>query len=132
MSHPLMFSDDDPILARLRQLCLAMPGAQEKISHGHPAFFTKKIFAFFGGSMKVDGQWVQHEQAVLVLPDPDERTALLADDRFWVPAYLGPGGWIGLDLGDGTNWDEVAELVDESYRNTAGKRLIAQLDSRQH
>lgn len=127
-----MFSDDDPILARLRQLCLAMPGAQEKISHGHPAFFTKKIFAFFGGSMKVDGQWVQHEQAVLVLPDPDERTALLADDRFWVPAYLGPGGWIGLDLGDGTNWDEVAELVDESYRNTAGKRLIAQLDSRQH
>ena len=132
MGHPLMFSDDDPILARLRQLCLAMPGAQEKISHGHPAFFTKKIFAFFGGSMKVDGQWVQHEQAVLVLPDPDERTALLADDRFWVPAYLGPGGWIGLDLGDGTNWDEVAELVDESYRNTAGKRLIAQLDSRQH
>ena len=127
-----MFSDDDPILARLRQLCLAMPGAQEKISHGHPAFFTKKIFAFFGGSMKVDGQWVQHEQAVLVLPDPAERTALLADDRFWVPAYLGPGGWIGLDLGDGTNWDEVAELVDESYRNTAGKRLIAQLDSRQH
>lgn len=127
-----MFSDDDPILARLRQLCLAMPGAQEKISHGHPAFFTKKIFAFFGGSRKVDGQWVQHEQAVLVLPDPDERTALLADDRFWVPAYLGPGGWIGLDLGDGTNWDEVAELVDESYRNTAGKRLIAQLDSRQH
>lgn len=126
-----MFSDDDPILARLRQLCLAMPGAQEKISHGHPAFFTKKIFAFFGGSMKVDGQWVQHEQAVLVLPDPDERTALLADDRFWVPAYLGPGGWIGLDLGDGTNWDEVAELVDESYRNTAGKRLIAQLDLRQ-
>lgn len=127
-----MFSDDDPILARLRQLCLAMPGAQEKISHGHPAFFTKKIFAFFGGSMKVDDQWVQHEQAVLVLPDPDERTALLADDRFWVPAYLGPGGWIGLDLGDGTNWDEIAELVDESYRNTAGKRLIAQLDSRQH
>ena len=53
-------------------------------------------------------------------------------NRFWVPAYLGPGGWIGLDLGDGTNWDEVAELVDESYRNTAGKRLIAQLDSRQH
>lgn len=129
MSHPLMFSDDDPLLGKLRELCLAMPGAQEKISHGHPAFFTKKIFAFFGGSLKVDGEWVQHEQAVLVLPDDDERKALLADDRFWVPGYLGPSGWIGLDLDDNTDWNEIAELIDESFRNTAGKRLIAQLDS---
>jgi predicted DNA-binding protein (MmcQ/YjbR family) len=123
-----MFDDDDPFLGRVRELALALPEAAEKVSHGRPAFFTKKVFAYYGGSHKVDGEWVQHPHCIVVLPDPAERPALLQEDRTYVPAYLGPSGWIGVDLDDSTDWTEVAELLDASYRLTAPKRSVARLE----
>ena len=139
MAHPIMFDDADPVLARVREVALALPGAAEKISHGRPAFFTQKVFCYYGGSQRIDGERVPHDQAVVLLPDPDEAPALRQDPRFWVPAYLGPSGWLGLDLeeggeggevGEGADWSEVAELVDASYRVTAPRRLVAELDAR--
>lgn len=129
MAHPQMFDDDDPYLERVRQIAAALPGSAEKVSHGRPALYTKKVFAYYGGSLKVDGVWVQHPHSIVVLPDPDDRQALLADPRVYVPAYLGPSGWIGFDLHDDTDWAEVAELLDAAYRLTAPKRLVAELDS---
>ena len=125
-----MFDEDDPLLERVRRLALALPGADEKISHGHPAFFTTKVFAYYGGSRKADGEWIQHRRALVLLPDPADRAALEQDERCWVPAYLGPSGWLGIDLDRSTGWTEVAELLDASFRLTAGKRLIAELDAR--
>jgi hypothetical protein len=130
MAHPIMFDEADPVLGRLRALALAFPDAAEKVSHGHPAFFTTKIFGYYGGSVKVDGVYQRHEPSLLVLIDPGEREALLAEDRCYVPAYLGAYGWIGVDLTDDTDWDEVKELLDASYRRTAGPRRVAVLDSR--
>ncbi len=129
MAHPLMFDDADPLLARLRGVALGFPDAAEKISHGHPAFFTTKVFAYYGGSVKVDGVYVQHERSVVVLVDDDDRPGLLDDPRCYVPAYLGVSGWLGLDLDSSTDWDEVRELVDASYRRTAGARRVAALDT---
>ena len=103
MSHPIMFDEADPLLRRLRELALAFPDAAEKISHGHPAFYTTKVFAYYGGSVKVDGVYERHEYSVLVLPGPDEREALADDARCYVPAYLGPSGWVGLDLSEDTD-----------------------------
>lgn len=130
MGHPIMFDDADPVLGRVRALALAFPDAAEKISHGQPAFFTTKVFAYYGGSVKVDGVYRRHEQSLLVLIDPGEREALLAEDRCFVPAYLGASGWIGIDLAGDTDWAEVDELLDASYRRTAGPRRVAALDSR--
>lgn len=130
MSHPRMFDDDDPVLRRVRELAGTFPGSDEKVSHGRPAFFTTKVFAYYGGSLKVDGDWVQHPQSILVQPDPEDRHALLDDERVYVPAYLGPSGWIGIDLDDRTGWDEVAELLDASYRQTAPAKLVRELDDR--
>ena len=130
MAHPKMFDDADPHLARVRALARALPGADEKVSHGRPAFFTKKVFAYYGGSLKRDGEWVEHPHSLTVLPDESDRRALLGDPRVYVPAYLGPSGWIGVDLDESTDWDEVAELLDASYRLTAPRRLIAELDGR--
>ena len=48
MAHPIMFDETDPLLGRLRALALALPDAAEKISHGRPAFFTTKVFAYYG------------------------------------------------------------------------------------
>lgn len=125
-----MFDDDDPVLARVRALALDLPDAAEKVSHGRPAFFTTKVFAYYGGAQKADGEWVEHPRCVMVLPEPREREALLDDHRAFVPAYLGPSGWLGVDLHDETDWDEVAELLDASYRLTAGVRRVAALDRR--
>ena len=127
-----MFDEADPLLARVRELALAFPDAAEKVSHGRPAFYTTKVFAYYGGSVKVDGAYRQHDRSVMVLLDPDERRALLEDEGTFVPAYLGPSGWIGRDLTPGTDWNEIAELLDASYRRTAGVRRTRILDARPH
>ncbi len=125
-----MFREDDPVLARVRRIALGFPASAEKISHGRPAFYTTKIFAYYGGSVKIDGVWAEHEQSLLVLPDQSERKALLVDHRTYVPGYLGSYGWIGFDLAAAeAGWEQVRELIDSSYRNTATARLVAELDS---
>jgi predicted DNA-binding protein (MmcQ/YjbR family) len=124
-----MFDDDDPYLEQVRRAALGMPGANEKISHGRPTFFTTKVFAYYGGAQKLGGVWVRHDRALLVLPERAEREALLADARVWVPGYLGPYGWIGLDLDDDPDWAELRELLEESFRLTAPARLVAGLGS---
>jgi len=61
---------------------------------------------------------------------PEERDMLLADapDRFYVPAYLGPRGWVALRLDTPeVDWDEVERLVSGSYRLVAPKRLLREL-----
>lgn len=123
-----MYDPDDPLLARVREIALAFPGSDEKESHGRPAFYTRKVFGYYGGSVKVDGIWDSHDQAILFLPDPAERPALEGDGRFWAPAYLGPSGWLGLDLEPSTDFDEVAEFLEESFRATAPRRLVVELD----
>lgn len=123
-----MFDDDDAFLERLRKLALALPEAEEKVSHGRPAFFTTKIFAYFGGAVKSGQEWVQHPQSILVKLDADERTALLGEERCWVPAYLGSSGWLGIDLYGESDWEEVSELIETSYRETASPKLVAELD----
>lgn len=125
-----MFDEADPVLSRLRALALTFPDAAEKISHGRPAFFTTKVFAYYGGAVKDAGTYRQHERSVVVLVDPDEREVLLESSRCYLPAYLGPSGWVGVDLTDDTDWDEINELLDASYRRTAGPRRVAALDAR--
>jgi YjbR protein len=129
VAHPLAFDERDPLLRRVRELALSFPDSAEKISHGHPAFHTTKVFAYYGGSIKVDGAYQPHRQSVLVLPEESERPALLADPRCYRPAYLGPSGWVGLDLTPDPDWSEIAELLEISYRLTAGPRRVARLDA---
>jgi predicted DNA-binding protein (MmcQ/YjbR family) len=125
MPHPRMFDDDDPGLTRVRAICLRYPEAKERVSHGRPNFHTTRSFCFYGGGERgVDGgPWRRHDQAVLIRPDPDDEPALRQDPRFFIPAYLGASGWLGIDLADAP-WDEVAELIDASYRVTAPARLV--------
>jgi predicted DNA-binding protein (MmcQ/YjbR family) len=123
-----MFDDSDPLLERVREIALAFPEAREKVSHGRPAFFTQKVFAYYSGSVKVEGEWVQHPQSVVVQADPAEREALRRMPGAYVPAYLGVAGWTGLDLRQRSDWKLVRELIEDSYRVTAPSRLVALLD----
>jgi hypothetical protein len=128
--HPIMFKDDDPLLGRLREIALRFPEAIEKISHGRPTFCATKMFAMYGGSVKVrPGEHLQHPHSLLIKVDASERSALEGDSRFFHPAYLGPSGWLGLDLDDpDLDWTEVEELLDASFRLTASPKLIRLLD----
>ncbi|HVM53904.1 MAG TPA: MmcQ/YjbR family DNA-binding protein [Acidimicrobiales bacterium] len=117
-------SSTKAVLERLRRICLALPEAEEKPFGGHtaPAFRVRdKLFVMTsedGTTMNCKG--APGAQEALVGSDPD---------RFFVPRYTGKNGWIGIRLDVEQDWDEIAELVEESWRRTAPKRLVAQLDS---
>mgnify|MGYP003417081804 CR=1 FL=1 len=50
-------------------------------------------------------------------------------DRFYVPAYVGHRGWLGMRLDRDPDWDEVAGVLVEAYRTVAPKKLVAELDA---
>ena len=115
------------MLDRLREVCLALPGVEERLNHGAPTFGVVKRPAFCNlHEHPVDGRptiWFKAApgvQAELIEQEPD---------RFFVPPYVGPRGWVGLRLDVDLGWDEVAVVVEESWRLTAPKRLT--VDRRQ-
>jgi predicted DNA-binding protein (MmcQ/YjbR family) len=124
-----MYRDDDLGLAQVREIALSFPEATEKVSHGRPGFFVGKMFAMYGGSTKETGAMTGVPHCVMVKVGEADRPALVADVRFFHPAYLGASGWLGLDFSRGpVDWDEVRELVDASYRLVAPRRLVRTLD----
>jgi predicted DNA-binding protein (MmcQ/YjbR family) len=121
-----MYSDDDPYLTELRQVCLGFPEACEVEAWGRPTFRAgKKIFAVFSGDD-------DHPYGVIFKPEPDEYPALVQDRRVYVPPYFGPGGWLALDFTarKRIDWIEVAELMEGSYRQVALKRMLKALEER--
>lgn len=103
---------------------MALPEALEKPFGGHtsPAFRVRdKIFVFCyqEGRAGISVKGAPGAQQALVSSDPD---------RFFVPPYSGPKGWVGAYLDMDQDWDEIAELIEESYRLIAPKRLVAMLD----
>ena len=119
MPHPIMFTDDDLGLAQVRTIALGFPEAFEKVSWGRPVFCAPKIFVMYGGSVKteVKGEYRQYPYSILVKVDESDRKALEQDTRFFFPAYMGPSGWLGLDLAakKKVDWAEVRELIDASF-----------------
>lgn len=109
-------------LERLRRICLALPEATEKEAWGDPTWRVRdRIFAMQKGN--VEG----HRPSVWVKAPEGDQAALVASDpeRFFVPPYVGGKGWVGVYLDrDDLDWDELAELVEESYRLIAPKRLV--------
>jgi predicted DNA-binding protein (MmcQ/YjbR family) len=111
----------DKALKEVRRLCLALPEAREVEAWGHPTFRAgKKMFAGFGGeagSLSL-GLKVGFERQ-------DE---LLEDDRFFPTPYAARQGWVSLRIDGETDWNEVAGLVREAYRQVALKRMLQALD----
>lgn len=120
-----MSPDPEADLARIRAICLALPRATEKVSHGAPVFFIEKgkTFAWFihdhhgngitAVAVKTSGA---EEQAMLLEQDPD---------LYYRPAYLAPSGWIGLRIDTGkTDWDHVGDRIATSWESVAPRRLL--------
>ena len=123
MEHPLLFEPGDALLDRLRGICLRFPESVEVRAWGRPTFRAgKKMFCVAGASM-------DRPYSFVFKPDPEERRALVELPRFFVPPYYGPSGWLAIDFdGPATDWTEVAELLETSYRQVALKRQIIALE----
>jgi predicted DNA-binding protein (MmcQ/YjbR family) len=113
--------------AWLRDVCLALPEAVEKPFGGHtaPSFRIRdKLFVM----TSEDGL------SMMFKTGPGVQEALLAEapERFFMPAYVGHKGWVGARLDTDQDWDEIAELIEDSYRLIAPKRLAALIEPRSH
>jgi len=125
-----MSSADSPStdpLQTLRRLCLALPEVTERLSHGEPTWFVqgKKTFVTYANHHHDDrlAFWCAappSAQEVLVGSDPE---------RFFRPPYVGPRGWLGVYLDVPVDWDLIANLVADAYREVAPKRLVAMLEA---
>ena len=123
--------DDTANLARLEAIALALPEAERvdiEAWDGEPTFRVRnKLFAMYAsaGNHHGDGRpaaWINAapaNQELLVKAEPD---------RYFVPAYVGPSGWVGVWLDRDPSWDAIAELLRDGYRRVAPKRLLAALD----
>jgi predicted DNA-binding protein (MmcQ/YjbR family) len=66
--------------------------------------------------------------SITLKADPMEREALLAQgEPFYYPPYVGVKGWVGMSLGRGSDWEEVAELIATAYCLVAPKRLAVRV-----
>lgn len=114
----------DALLGRVRDLAMALPGAEEAVSHGMPCFRVTggKMFCYFTEDHHGDGI-----VAIIVKTSgPDEQAQLIDQDPdiYYRPAYFGPSGWIGLKLESGTDWERVEDRITASWLSIAPRKLL--------
>jgi predicted DNA-binding protein (MmcQ/YjbR family) len=114
-------------LARLAAICMALPGAAREDQGSHATFrVAKKVFAYYLNDHHGDGIV---SICCKALPGDNERLIASSPRKFYMPAYIGPRGWVGLRLDRPTaDWSEVKELVHGSYLQTAPKKLLKLLE----
>jgi predicted DNA-binding protein (MmcQ/YjbR family) len=112
----------------VRELCLAFPAAEEFESHGSPNFRARqgsskgKVFAVFALNHHGDG----HVALWLNTPALEQsRLIASAPKQVFKPQYVGPSGWIGVELNRGFSWKRVVELVHMAYVNSTPAKLAA-------
>lgn len=109
----------------VREVCHWFPETEEVISHGSPDFRVRgKTFATYAINHHGDGRialWLnapQGAQQLYVRQEPK---------HFFVPPYVGPRGWLGINLDKGISWKTVAKLVREAYEKAAPPALARSL-----
>ena len=105
----------------VREVCLCLPEAEEVVSHGSPNFRVRgKTFASYVVNHHGDGRvalWLNS-------PSGSQDHYVKSEPRhFFVPPYVGPGGWLGVHLNKGLAWDRVVALVRQAYQKVAPPAL---------
>lgn len=110
----------DPAAARerLRRISMSLPEATEVEAWGDPTYRVRnKIFAMEkGAGTEVWVKGAPGAQEAMTATDPD---------CYFVPPYVGSKGWIGARLRAVADWDELTDLIYESYSLIAPKKLAA-------
>ncbi len=120
------------VVRRVRTLCLGLPEVTVRVDYSLSRTrstalsfdIRKRSFCLLVAVEEPTGKPVP----LLVLrADPDEREALLSIGRPFFAPRAGRDR-IGVLLSEDSDWEEIGELVIESYRVLAPKKLIALLD----
>jgi predicted DNA-binding protein (MmcQ/YjbR family) len=114
MAHPRKYDDSDPAIAKLREICMAMPEVFEKEAWGECTFRVTggSMFAMTDCNHHDSGHiavWVKAPamvQEILVNSDPK---------RFFVPPYMGKQGWVGVRIDYKVKWDQTAAILKDGY-----------------
>ena len=106
------------------EFCLALPEATCDIGDDYAAFLVRrKTFAYFLHDHHGDGIV---SLCTKVLPGDNKLLSETSPERFYLPAYIGARGWVGMRVDRGPiDWSEITELVTDSYRRIAPKGLAA-------
>jgi hypothetical protein len=106
---------------RVRALCLTHSGVYEKAGWGAPTFRIDrgKMFLMFANNHHGDGR-----TAIWCMATADGREVLLSMDpeRFFIPPYVGPSGWVGVRLEGRVPWSILTEVIAEGARLAAPKK----------
>ena len=107
------------VVERLRAICSALPEVHELEDAWSHGFLVRK------GNV-VSASCADGTTFCSVRAEPEEVAALLAAGHPYFAT--GQGNRIGIVLDDTTDWNELGELVRESYRLLAPKKLVALMD----
>jgi hypothetical protein len=110
-------------LARIRELCLALPETSERPSHGAPTFFVrgKRAFVMVLTDHHGDGRFALWCAA----PAGAQRLLVEADpETYFVPPYVGHRGWLGVRLDRGLDAEELAGTVEDAFAEVAPAKLV--------
>ncbi len=112
----------------VRELCLAFPEVEEFESHGSPNYRARlgarkgRVFAVRALNHHGDG----HVGLWLNTPAAEQSRLLASSPRhLYKPQYVGPSGWIGVELNRGIAWKRVVELTHMAYLNSSPASLAA-------
>lgn len=112
-------------IERVRRICLGLPEATEKLSHGEPTFFVKKkVFAMISNNHHNDGH------VAVCVPVPAGMQTILIEtspEKFYKPPYVGVKGWVGIEL-PAINDEELAFHLREAWRLIAPAKLQSLLE----
>jgi len=108
---------------QLIEICETLPEiTHEPAGDGHIVFrIRKKNFAYYLFDHHGDGVISFCCKSTL-----NEQRRLIKDDAetFFVPAYLGAKGWVGIRLDlDRVDWETVTDLARQAYQSTAPRKL---------
>ena len=115
------------IADRVRNICLSLPGATEKLSHGAPAFFVGKQFVMLWADGHHDHDFPHLWCAAP--PGVQDEVVTTEPERFFRPPYVGHRGWIGLRLDVPIDDEELRAVCEDAYRTVAPRKRLAELDA---
>jgi len=110
------------VSAAVREVCMSFPETEEVLSHGSPDFRVRgKNFATYVINHHGDGHvalWLRSP------PGAQQLYAEMEPEYYFVPPYVGPKGWLGVELNTGLSWRTIATRVREAYDEVAPVSLV--------
>jgi predicted DNA-binding protein (MmcQ/YjbR family) len=122
LDDALLGEPDDEALERARSFCTMLPETREINGFGNPTFrVATKGYAIY--------ELLGDRRSICVKLTPERQAELISRPGFTSEPDTGDHGWTIIDLDGRVHWDEIDELIIESYRLVAPPECVAQLDA---